>query len=276
MSRASRKEYRKPAHKKQGATTKNTANHGLKKGRIFVKIVLFIGVLPAMLVWGYLTVDWSGLQQKVKGATNRPVENIAIRGEFEYLDKRAIQNAVTHALSGNFVDLDLVELKKKLETDPWVYEANLKRVWPSSLEIDVVEQKAIARWGTEGYLNQYGELVLTPIDDRLNNLPRLVGERALSGEMARTYLDVAVLLSKHGLRIQDLKVDNKGSWEIVLVGDLTIVIGQRDMMGKMNNFLYVFNAQLKPYLHRVKKIDLRYENGLAVGWKVKNMSEFNH
>jgi hypothetical protein len=55
--------------------------------------------------------------------------------------------------------LDLRDLRRELEALPWVYRAELRRRFPDTLEIRVVEQVPIARWGDGAFLNHEARVV---------------------------------------------------------------------------------------------------------------------
>ena len=39
---------------------------------------------------------------------------------------------------------------------PWIYKVNTRRRWPAEIEVVLVEQRPLARWGDTGYLNHQG------------------------------------------------------------------------------------------------------------------------
>lgn len=251
---------------KKGATSLRPQKNGIKKGRLVLKIVFFLVCLPLGIVMLYDHIDWAGMHQKTMALVRKPVEHIAIKGQFILVDKNDIQVLVSSALKGDFMDINLLALKDAIEADPWVYKADLNRAWPSSLEIKITEQKPIARWSNDGFLNQYGELIYAQIDDRLHDKPVLNGASQNSDEMAKMYLDLSIELAKYQLKIKELTLNSQYSWSLVLKNGAKLVFGENDVIIKLSKFLYVYDNHLRTYFSTVKKIDLRYDNGLAVAW----------
>lgn len=273
MPRTSRTPKDAKAPKKvRGATSTTRKQSASEPGRVRGWIASFAKwmVIPCLAMWGLAQVDWLSLKYKVQGMANKPLANISIKGEFEFLQKKRIQSVVSDSLDGNFVDLNLVELKSQIEADPWVYDVRLQRVWPDGLVITVIEQKPIARWGGDGFLNQFGELIHVENNKNLSKLPLLYGEERLSNEIAKTYLEMARLLASRGLNLKGLQVDNKRSWELVVDDGILLVLGQEDVIAKLQNFLLVYQQHLVGVKHTIKRVDLRYESGLAVEWLEKS------
>ena len=86
-----------------------------------------------------------------------PLDVVEVKGDFRYLNKQQLQDAVAPHVAGGFFTVDVNEIRTVAEQLPWVYKATVKRVWPATLRIHIEEQQAIARWGEQGYLNRNGE-----------------------------------------------------------------------------------------------------------------------
>lgn len=267
-SRRTKNSEPKPQRKTRGATSTTRREQMSEPGRVrrWIANTAKWMVLPCVTMWALAQVDWLALKYKVQGVANKPLAKISIQGEFEYLSKPSIQEIISESLNGNFVDLNLVELKHEVEAHPWVYDVRLQRVWPDGLVITVIEQKPIARWGDNGFINQFGELIHVENNKTLTTLPLLFGEERLSNEIAKTYLEMARLLASGGLNLKGLQVDKKRSWELVLDDSMLLVLGNDDVIAKLQNFLLVYQQHLTGVKHKIKRVDLRYESGLAVEW----------
>ncbi len=251
---------------RKGATSTRPKRGSVKKGRLVLKIVAFLVCLPLSIVMLYDRIHWSDLHQKATAVIHKPVEHIAIKGQFNLVEKTEIQKLVSSALEGDFMNIDLLALKRAIEKNPWVHKADLNRAWPSSLEIKITEQKPIARWNNEGFLNQYGDLIYADINDRLQEQPVLNGTPENSHVVAKMYLDLSIELAKYQLKINELTLSSQYSWSLVLKNGVKLVFGENDVIIKLSKFLYVYDQHLRAYFNTVKKIDLRYDNGLAVAW----------
>ena len=94
-----------------------------------------VGVVLAAAVQAYMALE------------RIPVQRISVTGELEHTRSEVVQEMVQPALSGGFLNADLQLIRQELEALPWIYEGNVRRKWPNALEIHVIEQLPIARWG---------------------------------------------------------------------------------------------------------------------------------
>lgn len=195
----------------------------------------------------------------------RPIKSVTVEGEFHFISQERATQLIAQEIDDEFLQIDLVKIKKVLLADPWVEKVSLTRRWPDTLVVKITEQKPIARWG-EGFLNQRGEIVRVEEMKGLTHLPLLQGEEIYVGEILQQYQDLSLLLRPRGLEILALKCDSKKSWRLTLKNDVEIAIGRDQVMEKMRRFVTVHEAQLSQFWQDVKSIDVRYSNGVAVRW----------
>ncbi len=197
----------------------------------------------------------------------RPLTSVAVEGEFLHVSKVRTMELISAELNEDFLQLDLMHLKAVLESDPWVEYAALGRRWPDTLVVKIVEQKPIARWGEQGFMNQRGEIITVADTSQLAALPWLQGETADAEAILRQYQDVSRLLRTRGLEVVALKSDAKKSWRLTLRGDVALVIGRDQVMEKVRRFMAVYDRHLRERWSEVRTLDLRYTNGVAVEWQ---------
>ena len=49
--------------------------------------------------------------------------------------------------------MDVSGIQESLQKLAWVDQVSVRRVWPDRLEIQVLEQLAVAHWGDNSYMN---------------------------------------------------------------------------------------------------------------------------
>lgn len=198
----------------------------------------------------------------------RPLTRVAVEGEFVFVSKTRTSELISAEINDDFLQLDLMRLKQVLEQDPWVERASIGRRWPDTLVVRIVEQKPIARWGDVGFMNQRGEIVtVAEAASQLAHLPLLQGEVSDASLILRQYQDLVRLLRTRGLDVIALKSDAKKSWRMTLAGEVELVIGRDQVMEKIGRFIRVYDRHLKDRWIEVKRVDLRYTNGVAVEWQ---------
>lgn len=203
----------------------------------------------------------------VEKTSSRPVNSVSIEGDFIFLTKEQLAKMVAPMIDDGFLRLPLEGLKAKLEANPWIESAALSRRWPDKLNITIIEQQPIARWGSKGFLNYKGEVVVVEQTPFLESLPVLEGNPGQEQAMMRDYQQLAQFLRPYGLKIEELSCDPLMSWQIVLGNGISLTIGRDQMMEKIQRFLVVYSETLKNQDEQISSVDLRYGNGVAVKWK---------
>ncbi len=228
-------------------------------------------VVAVTLVLGLLAGGWKLLDY----VGSVPVSRVAVTGALLHTDRNLLVERVRpHLHEKGFMTVDLDAIRADLKQLPWVAEVSIQRRWPDQLVIEVIEQEAIARWGRDGLLNRRGEVFrpgsLGEGGKALNDvaqLPLLYGPDNLSGEVVERYAQLRELLGAQKLLLADLGSDERGSWSATLQGGVVLRLGTGDILKKMRSFSRVYQAELSAQMERIAYIDLRYGNGLAVGWK---------
>ena len=243
----------------KGATRK-TAAAVQKQPRSFqwlnrILILLGAGVVMIACLQAYITL------QAI------PVERITVSGELEHTQTAAVQDMVYPALAGGFLGADLARVQQQLEALPWIHEATVRRVWPNALEIHVVEQLPIARWGEQGFLNHEGEVFRPSQRKAWQSLPVLSGPQGQAPALMRNYQRLVDMLKPMGLSLSALTVDDRGQMTAILSGGQQLNIGATDFRQRMKRFKTVYRTELAAQMDAVQSIDLRYERGVAVAFR---------
>jgi cell division protein FtsQ len=218
-------------------------------------LVVLVGVL------------WGGEQLFRK--LDVPISVIAIKGEFSHVNQEEIQRLVEPLINGGILSLNLAEIRSQLELQPWVETVTVSRQWPGGLVISVVEEVPIARWGEQGFLNSRGEMLMIADNSKLGHLPLLQGEEHTERSIMKAYREIAQLLQPVNLKINGLKRDSRGAWWLHLSNGLELVVGRDHVMEKMRRFLLVWMSELKEKVGQIERVDIRYDNGIAVRWNEK-------
>lgn len=194
----------------------------------------------------------------------------------------AVSATVANQLKGNFFTIDLEASRQLFETAPWVRRAQVKRVWPDALQVNIEEQQPLAYWNETDMINTWGEpfaaneAIIT--DETF--LPQLRGPVNSERLVVQRYAEVTQWLTPLGLSIQELNLSPRYAWEVVLsdgirlqlgrdpaadIADLHGTSGAVDFAARLERFV-----QAWPTLHErlqgrsIQSADLRYSNGFAI------------
>lgn len=238
-----------------------TASRGI--GRWLAKalgVVCVSALVVGLIVW---TEPLAHLQQM----TNRPIAGVTIEGQFHYISQQEVQSLVVERVTENFLQLDMEALKKVLERNAWIDKVAVSRQWPDRLVVRIKEQQPIARWGENAFVNMRGDIVKVPDNSRLEKLPLLKGHDRYARDVMQKYVRIMRILSPAELLLKEVHLDNTLSWTLRLDNGLEIRIGREDVFDRLQRLLDVYPSELAAKSDKIASIDLRYDNGFAVGWK---------
>lgn len=214
---------------------------------------------------GVAALGWS-LGQLVDPAT-LPLTTIRIKSPLKQLSQDDIRNAVRPYVKEGFMAVDVDEIRKGLESLPWVASASVRREWPDLLVVQVAEQKAVARWSIGGLLNERGEVFVPAEMQPWQGLPLLRGPAQSEKVVMKEYQAMQGMLAPLGLRVSHLTLNERRAWSLNLEGGMQLRLGRNDMHPRLLRFVRVFARALQPQLKKIDSVDLRYTNGFAVRWR---------
>ena len=207
-----------------------------------------------------------------------PLSKIMVGGNFNHLEEQELAELVNIEIYGGFLSMNLNQLRQELQSHPWIHQVSVRREWPSTLKVEVIEEVPIARWGKKGFLNRLGDQLSLPENSNLNSLPVLEAHFGSSQDMIAQYLLLAELLAPTDLRLTELQRDAVGAWQIETAAGVRIVLGRDQIIEKIRRLIVVWGSGLDVQLNNIATIDLRYPNGLAVSWRDQDItiSGFGH
>ena len=207
-----------------------------------------------------------------------PLSKIMVGGNFNHLEEQELAELVNMEIDGGFLSMNLNKLRQELQSHPWIHQVSVRREWPSTLKVEVIEEVPIARWGKKGFLNRLGDQLSLPENSNLKSLPVLEADFGSSQAMIAQYLLLAELLAPTDLRLTELQRDAVGAWQIETAAGVRIVLGRDQIIEKIRRLIVVWGSGLDIQLNNIATIDLRYPNGLAVSWRDQDItiSGFGH
>ena len=130
-----------------------------------------------------------------------PLREVKIDGQLNHVNRDQIKLIVGKHLKGNFFTLDLVKARDAFEKLPWARKVSLRRRWPDTLEVEVEEHQALARWGSVALVNTHGEIFQAASN---NELPTFYGPGDGVIEVAAQYGELSKSLQKTQLKIASI------------------------------------------------------------------------
>ena len=203
-----------------------------------------------------------------------------------------IKAVVAKSLSGNYFSLSLPGIEARVEALPWVFSASVRRQWPATLVVEVVEVQPVAKWGWHHWLHFTGALVAREAGSEAvpvtQDLPLLSGPEHQQKTVWEAFRRWSGMFAAHGLRLDELRLDARELWHLRLsLGALALprtvssatpaqksppapvalIVPRENAEARITQFIGALQHPLMAEFSAMRTIDLRHPNGFAVGWK---------
>lgn len=218
--------------------------------------LLCVGLVAVALVC--MARDW---------LARSPIRQVTLAGDLTQVDKPELQAALNSVVRGNYFNANLDDVQAVALRFPWVADARVSRQWPNRLQVTVQEKQAVARWANEGLLSSQGDVFRPRVAHDVAQLPQLSGPRMQAAFVLSQYQAMDSVLRRVGLRISGLSLTDRMSWIITLENGVQILVDGQDTLPKLERFTVLYDRQLAADMGTIARIDLRYRNGIAVGWR---------
>lgn len=229
--------------------------------RAVVRNLLQAVVVFCLLMSVYLALPW------LRVAFDKPINRVIIKGDFQALSEQSIRDAVVIYDTDTFLTISLDELVRRLEQQPWIDYARVRRVWPDTLEIALVEQHPIAYWGDAAMVNAKGRIFEHKGLYQGRALPRLWSELGSPAETMNYYEVFRQQLEPVQLRLQSISQTVQGDWRLQLENGLVVILDRTDPVENARRFLTVYERLLVNSERKPEVVDMRYQHGAAIRWQ---------
>jgi len=204
-----------------------------------------------------------------------PVQQVVFAEAMQHVRRMDVEEALPGTLKGNFFSINLEAVRGALEKLPWVRKVEVRRIWPSRLEVRVEEHRPVARWeearnGNRNELvNSYGEVFAAVLPDKeAAALPRLFGPQGTAPELLKRHADFVAAFSPVGRQPVQVVLSPRLSWQLRLDNGMVVDLGReqpKSPLGvRLQRFLEVYPETVARRPVPPAVVDLRYPNGFAM------------
>ena len=232
--------------------------HTQSKAHLIGGLLFLISILTGLVVGGMQVHAWLQDEQRA------PVQVVDFSGDFKHIDVLKLERLIRESQPGSFFSLDVNDVFELIEAQPWVYRASVRKQWPNTLKIYLVEQTAVAQWNEDLLLNPYGESFGASAHGL--SLPKLFGPGGSERTALEGFNAMQTLLSSMELPIVELSLSERFAWQIQLENGVELNLGRQEFIDRLQRFIDVYPLLVKQP-NAIDYVDLRYDTGLAVGWK---------
>lgn len=206
------------------------------------------------------------MYQWIQKPENLTIKSVEVQGDLKNLDRRTLQPIIEPFAKTNLFLLDQKSLEEEIEFNPWVHSASLTSIWPDKVIVKIHEQKPIAFWGSEGMVNEFGDVIEVDVPSQQGKLPMLYSPFDKGREMVQNYVKLRNWLKGFPVDVVAFTEDSRGSWQVTLANGLKVNIGRKEQERRLRRFVVGYRNQLVGHVEKIDTVDLRYTNGFSVKW----------
>ncbi len=229
-------------------------------GTAFAVLLLtlaLVGILAAAMLFSGSTLLPDGWQMRW----------VKVDGNFRRVSAEQVRAAVATRARGGFFQVDPDAVREAAERLPWVARAVVRKSWPDTVRVRILEHEPMAKWGTEALINTEGERFSVPEGGAIQGLPVLDGPDDSVGAVVKRFLELRRLLEGKGLDVRRLSLDARGDWQTTLSYGIRVALGSQGVSERLQRFAGVYGEHFAARARDLEHVDLRYTNGFAVKWR---------
>lgn len=230
-------------------------------------VVSLVGLVLGLMFAG----QW--LHRVLMDEQQVPLDAIVLQGNLSYTSIDEVREALVAGELGSFFAADVSTLKQRVEELPWIETAAVRKEWPGRLRIYLVEQEPKAIWNQTQLLNRHGKVFAGRVEQVEGELPSLSGPPADVEEVIRQYERINELLVLNGYQVAALDMTERFSVDVTLQNGVWLRLGREARLQRIQRFIDLHDRLRREDEREIEYVDLRYDTGVAVGWRENQAGE---
>jgi len=228
-----------------------------------VSIVFFVAVLIVLLEAVLM------LRSKFTNETEQPLVSLLLTGKHPHVSAVDVRDILLKQNSKlNFFTLDIEALQDDLVKLPWVYSVSIRKRWPDTIKVHIIEQTAVATWNGKGLLNRFAQVLDVSPDSFQDKLVNLYGDENNPKKTLDVYNKIHQLMKVSKFKIVMLLNNSRNATVLHLKNGLLIRLGREQKLDRIQRYLAIMPLLERKYdIKQIDYIDMRYDTGFSVGWK---------
>jgi cell division protein FtsQ len=197
------------------------------------------------------------------------LKTLTVESRFAHLSAEQIRAAIKTQLDSGFFSIDLGATRAQLKALPWVAQVEVRKRWPDTVFVRVVERNAVALWGESKLLDTQGEAFDVEGAGAMHGLVSLRGPESRRLELLKFYRSSEPTLRNLSLHLTHARFSKRGALTLRLSDGSKIILGREQQPARWQRFVENLpTLRAKNQGQRLIEVDLRYTNGLAARFEL--------
>ncbi|BBA85180.1 cell division protein FtsQ [endosymbiont of Sipalinus gigas] len=227
---------------------------------IFRKISIFL-----LLIFNFFIIFF--FFKKINILLNKKYIFILEINNLNFIENSYINNILDLNIKYNFINLDILNIKKKIEKIYCIKKIIIKKKYPNTLYVNILEYNPLIRLN---YSNLFIDknLNIFSILKNIDNIPILISNY-IDIKKINNFIKIENKLLSIKLNINYIKISKNNSWSIKTKNNIILKLGKKNIINRLNRFVTFYNLiinESKLLNKSIEYIDLRYKNGFSIKW----------
>ena len=217
-------------------------------------LITFAGMTLLLGIW---------LSHGILGTEKWPIRWLELDGSFERVNAEQVRSMLAPTVDTGFFAVDLVAVRSAAGRVPWVADVQVRKVWPDTIKVRILEHRPIAHWRDDQMISASGHAFRIN-GPRIQGLPELQGPQQRVDAVVAMWQKMNEQLVPLGKDIIRLELHQRGAWVANLNNGVTLYLGREAVLARLQRFIVSWPDLVRRNGERPVIIDLRYTNGFAV------------
>ncbi|MBU3746456.1 MAG: FtsQ-type POTRA domain-containing protein [Burkholderiaceae bacterium] len=225
----------------------------------------FASLALVAMIWGL--AHW--IAQKPFFAMQKVIVEAAPGHALRHVSDASVQLALKRLGFFDFFSLDLEGIREQVEQVDWVRKAQVRRVWPNALVLEVEEHRPMAIWNGDRLINHHGELFTANFAEAeiAGHLPQLIGPDGSHAQVLARWRDLRQWLAPLSRSPSVVSLSASHAWQARLDDGSLLLLGRDEGLGmehRVARWVESHRSVVERLMKPVAAVDLRYPNGFAL------------
>lgn len=180
---------------------------------------------------------------------------------FKHLNVAHLQAVAKNSINNNIFHVNLNRVKAEFERDPWIKNADVWRVWPDTVIVEIDERTPVARWQQTQLIDEDGNVFSASSNI---NLPSLEGPKNNEKNILLLYQHISKKLAKVNLTIEQFSCNARLSCQMKLHNGILVKLGREKNVQRAARLSHFWHSIFQPQVNNLAYIDLRYQDAFVI------------